>query len=221
MYYVYKWTDPRKNEPIYIGKGQNDRYKSMTSRNKILRDKIKKIESEGFSVIKEKILEHLSEGDALLKEMELIAEIGRYDLGSGPLLNLTNGGDGLTSNDATYYANKRVAAGTHNFIGLNETRIAAGTHNFIGPDANNARISKGTHNLVNNNPHIARKGWKWMSNPKTKESMRVDPQTVDQLSNDGWLLGNYNNPQKTGNWRSSAVTDDTVAHLINIQNREV
>lgn len=201
-YYIYQWVDPRNNEVIYIGKGTNDRYKSNSSRNKILLDKQKKINSMGLEVKKEIILEDLDENDAFEKEKEYIASIGRKDLGKGTLLNLTDGGDGISSNTASYLANERVLNGTHNFLTLNQKRLENGTHNLVGPEENNKRIKESRHNLVNDNPQKKRIGWKWISNPTTRESKRIDPKLLDEYVSNGWLLGNYNNPQKKGNWCS-------------------
>jgi hypothetical protein len=43
-----------------------------------------------------RVADGLTEKEALALEIRLIAEIGREDLGRGPLLNLTDGGIGLT-----------------------------------------------------------------------------------------------------------------------------
>lgn len=112
-FYVYAYLDPRKKsnftyekyifnyEPFYIGKGNGTRLdehlresqlKEKTLKNK----KIKKILNEGLSPIIIKISSNLFENDAFELEIKLIKIIGRLDLKTGPLTNLTNGGDGIS-----------------------------------------------------------------------------------------------------------------------------
>lgn len=122
-YYTYIYLDPRKSgdynydeyyfdhEPLYVGKGkgkQIDRHISEAKRNKNIHNthksgKIRHILSEGLEPIRFKIKENLSEQEAFDLEMELIKLIGRVDLGTGPLTNLTDGGEGTSGN--TSYKN--------------------------------------------------------------------------------------------------------------------
>jgi hypothetical protein len=119
-FYTYIYLNPLKPgkfvygdfsfdyEPFYIGKGQGNRIfkhleiaikKFKPSRNKKL-NIIRKILRNGFSEndMKEKYIIKLQ--DKLLNfcaiglEIYLIKSIGRSDLNSGPLANLTDGGEG-------------------------------------------------------------------------------------------------------------------------------
>ena len=56
--------------------------------------KINKIIREGFRPIVIKMFENLSYEDAIRIEIEIIYKIGRFDLKKGPLVNLTDGGEG-------------------------------------------------------------------------------------------------------------------------------
>lgn len=99
MAYVYIYYDPRKTpiEPIYIGKGIDDRmYHHINKKchNPILERKLTKIKELGLEPIIEKIQDELSDEDALKIEVELIAKYGRIDLKTGTLCNLTEGGEG-------------------------------------------------------------------------------------------------------------------------------
>jgi len=108
IFYVYIIFDPRKPnysngdlsfnfEPFYIGKGKGARIKQSLLNNHFnpyKQHKIDKINSIS-EVIVEKYKENLTNEEACLLEKELIRKIGRYDLGLGPLTNLTDGGDGI------------------------------------------------------------------------------------------------------------------------------
>ncbi len=107
-FYIYIYLDPRKfgkysyknlgflYKPIYIGKGKDDRYIRIDNRTPIFINKFNKIKKSGLEPIIIKLYKNLSEEESLKKEIELIDEIGRLDLGNGPLLNMTDGGDGVS-----------------------------------------------------------------------------------------------------------------------------
>ena len=112
IFYVYVYLDPRKSgvyeygsyifnyEPFYGGKGHGDRlleHLKGNSHNPYFNNKIKKIQREtGNDPIIIKYSENMLECQALRLEMDIIANVGRYDLDKGPLCNLTNGGDGVS-----------------------------------------------------------------------------------------------------------------------------
>ena len=108
-FYLYVYLDPRKPgtyqfnelsfnfEPIYLGKGKGNRdmyHHKYYCDNEILNRKLKKIRDLDLEPIIMRIVEHLLEADALLKETEMIKSIGRLNLLEGTLCNLTNGGEG-------------------------------------------------------------------------------------------------------------------------------
>ena len=105
IFYVYHLIDPITNIPFYIGKGYGNRMydheRSVMSgkhpnNNHHLFYKIKKILNECGRINYKKIIENIDEQSALLKESEEIKRMGRADLKSGPLCNLTDGGDGVS-----------------------------------------------------------------------------------------------------------------------------
>lgn len=102
MHYIYSYTDPTTKEPYYIGKGTYKRYNWHLNRAKNNRrptdlpvvDKTRHLLTEGLKPVIE-IIEYFDTiEEAHSRETELIRKIGRKDLGTGPLLNLTDGGDG-------------------------------------------------------------------------------------------------------------------------------
>jgi hypothetical protein len=80
-------------KPIYIGKGKKRRYLVGYGRTPIFINKINKIKKSGLEPIVVKLYENLNEEQSFEFETKLINEIGRVDLGNGPLLNMTNGGE--------------------------------------------------------------------------------------------------------------------------------
>ena len=109
MYYCYILLDPTRPgdyqfenlyfeyEPFYVGKGIGNRINAHdepkdTKTKK--RAKIRKIKKLGLEVIKIKLFEDLSESSAFELEKSTISLIGRKDKKVGPLLNLTDGGEG-------------------------------------------------------------------------------------------------------------------------------
>lgn len=123
-FYVYVYFDPRKSgifvyedflfeyEPFYVGKGcGNQCYSHLTesynnidlqrktnkNRGTYKCNKIRKIKSEiNSKPIIVKLYQNLQEVNAFDLEKRLIKIIGRFDLGKGPLTNLTDGGDGTS-----------------------------------------------------------------------------------------------------------------------------
>ncbi len=114
QFYTYIYCDPRKpnpqlvkgtnivlkNEPIYVGKGTNDRFKDhlkwphrVKKLNIIFFSKLEKIRKDGLipNII---VIPHLSESDAFDNEKYLIKTLGRISVKTGCLTNLTEGGCG-------------------------------------------------------------------------------------------------------------------------------
>jgi hypothetical protein len=118
IFYVYAYLDPRKPgdfnfkieekdihfdyEPFYIGKGHDDRmYNHLaeakrSNKNNLKLNKIRKILNTNLSPIIIPIYENLIDSEALRFENLTIKSIGRLELDSGPLTNLTDGGDGIS-----------------------------------------------------------------------------------------------------------------------------
>jgi hypothetical protein len=127
-FYTYIYLDPRKKghycyknvcflyEPIYVGKGRGDRYLRHLSslnrkKNGHFRSKLLKILKSNLN-IKDHILmigKRLTEQQAFNLEIALIKEIGRADLDSGPLVNLTEGGEGSSGCKRSIEFKKKVS----------------------------------------------------------------------------------------------------------------
>jgi hypothetical protein len=86
MYYVYAYLRASDNTPYYIGKGKNKRVFSKHLGISVPNDKTKIVFLE----------KNLSNVGACALERRYILWYGRKDLGTGILLNRTEGGDGNT-----------------------------------------------------------------------------------------------------------------------------
>lgn len=91
MFYTYIWRGP-DGVPFYVGKGIGRRaYETGASRSKEFKDII----SLGCCTV-EIVDQFILESQAHAHEIELIAQYGRRDLGVGPLVNKTDGGEGAS-----------------------------------------------------------------------------------------------------------------------------
>lgn len=149
-FYVYVYLDPINDffnydnykfygKPFYIGKGCGERcYDHLKNALNCLKDKnkVKKIKNKyklykiikliksvgGFDI--KKISENLTNDEANQLEKTLIETIGRYDLNTGPLLNLTNGGDGGVGRIYTEEQKKQKSNFFKQYIKENPNRIS-------------------------------------------------------------------------------------------------
>lgn len=104
IYYVYVYLDPRKNggykypgvelshKPFYVGKGRKERWRP-SGHNKTNQYLINKINKIGCDNVIVRFIRCDSNRASMNTEKELIRLIGRKDLGFGPLLNMTDGGE--------------------------------------------------------------------------------------------------------------------------------
>ena len=92
--YIYKHIRLDKNEVFYIGKGTNidGRYARAYSDNRTNTHWRNIVRKNDHNV--EIIIDGLSEKEAFKMEQEYIAFYGRRDLGTGTLVNMTDGGEG-------------------------------------------------------------------------------------------------------------------------------
>lgn len=93
IYYIYFHINPLKNEIFYVGKGCGNRSHDFRRRGKFYKDYIKKYTNIIVNIVEE----NLTEQEAFDREIFYIKKIGRRDLGLGPLVNQTDGGDGVSN----------------------------------------------------------------------------------------------------------------------------
>lgn len=94
--YVYIWKDAN-SVPFYVGFSKNKRRSNPRNnggRNWLCKQKLAEV-GVAHVIIELRPVASIEEGTAL--ECQLIAEIGRTQTGTGPLTNLSSGGDGVHS----------------------------------------------------------------------------------------------------------------------------
>lgn len=103
-FYVYAYRDPTRNlEYIYVGKGQKQRHLdhlNRTDKHPFVQ-RLQKMKRSGVEPVIEFLCMDVNEELAFLVEEEAILKFGRKDLKTGTLLNLTAGGEGVSSWIAT------------------------------------------------------------------------------------------------------------------------
>lgn len=105
-FYIYAHMKLTDGTPFYIGKGVGRRAfsKSKSQRSKWWHKTVKKY---GLDIL---FLEKgLTEEEAFDREKYWISKIGRRDLGNGPLVNMTNGGDGVVGNIMSEESKKLIS----------------------------------------------------------------------------------------------------------------
>jgi len=93
--YVYRHRRLDTNEIFYIGIGSTNNYKRAYNKNTRNKHWINIINKTKYEI--EIIYENLDWNTACELETLLIKEYGRKDLGLGTLVNMTDGGDGITN----------------------------------------------------------------------------------------------------------------------------
>jgi len=119
IYYVYAYIY-KDGSPYYIGKGSGNRAYDKHQRNLLPRDK------SCIIILKDSLLED----EAYDLETELVESIGRLDLGTGPLKNLTNGGKGANGSLAPGQYNQQVYDSWIQYCNLSDEEMIKESREF-------------------------------------------------------------------------------------------
>lgn len=104
MFYIYFHLRADNNSVFYVGKGNGRRAYVKRMRSNHWNNIVAK---HGYTV---KIIEdNLTEDQAKEREVYWIAKLGRIDLGTGCLVNFTNGGEGTSGFKQPDHVKKAVA----------------------------------------------------------------------------------------------------------------
>lgn len=200
-YYTYAWVDPTTRIPFYIGKGKNNRYKAP--RKTRAGYKLTKLLERGHNLedIVCIINFYTTEQEAYADEQRIIAWHKRHE--DGTLLNITEGGDGFTSNGATlamklYHRNK--TAQQINDFQIANSKAHKGTvwlndgnkniktkipETYLNQGYKMGMISKNFDNETLCRFSKRHKGSCWINNGKKNKKVK----DVDTFLDIGWSLG--------------------------------
>jgi len=128
MALVYKHIRKDTNEIFYIGLGKNKyRINSKSGRNQYWHNIVNKV---GY--ITEIIKEDMNWEDAVKEEIRLIKKYGRKDIGTGILVNMTDGGEGFVGKHSDVSKMKMSESKTGENHWIFGKQHSSGTKNKIG-----------------------------------------------------------------------------------------
>jgi hypothetical protein len=133
MAYVYRHIRLDKNEPFYIGIGNDQEYKRAHDKYACRRSKFWKKIADKTEYIVEILFDDIDFEFAKQKEIEFIKLYGRKNLGTGPLCNLTDGGDGLANIVFTEQHRQRLSAANKGTVLSVERRKQMSEHRKNNP----------------------------------------------------------------------------------------
>ena len=141
MAIVYQHRRNDTNEVFYVGIGnsKNRAYES-DGRNKHWRGVVKKV---GYQV--DVLIEGISWTDACEIEKGLIKDIGRSDLKLGTLVNLTDGGDGLSNYTFSKDTINKISQKLKNRKLSKETKLKISESTKGKPKPKNSLVGKKKH----------------------------------------------------------------------------
>jgi len=183
--YTYK-TISFRFRPFYIGKGSIHQNRKYKRKNKQVEGIIRKIKENNLLPIYVSLEQFKDERGSLNKEVMLIAEIGRKDLRKGPLLNFTNGGEGVAGIKLTKKAIKQRRA-----------RMKAFWDNMTPAQ----RKKIGRLSLLNRNPQNVKAGCKQASLTKSQKPVEVK-KDIEKRRYKKWCEKMYNLPETKKKTRS-------------------
>lgn len=148
-YFCYRHIRPDKNVPFYVGIGTNQEgattfeseYKrafSLASRSKGWREVYDECNS---NILIEIIFEDDDYRVVKSKEIEFIKLYGRINLGTGILVNLTDGGDGIIGKVVSEETRLKMSKAQTGKKVSEETRLKISNYNKNRPPEVNAKIS--------------------------------------------------------------------------------
>jgi hypothetical protein len=141
-YYVYIYKRPWSERICYVGKGRGKRWLrheelGVNHPNPFFAKLF--VKAAGQSFIKEKVAEHLTEQEAFTLEKELIQKYGRFP--NGPLVNLTDGGEGSSGFTMSRSTRKKISEANKGKVIPPATRLKISEALKGRPSPNKGRIA--------------------------------------------------------------------------------
>ena len=145
-YYVYIHFKKSNGEPFYVGKGIKNRDTATKGRNTFWHSVVNK-----HDYIVSRVANNLTEEEALNFEKVLIGKLGRRNLGTGPLVNLTDGGDGISGHIQSEETRRKKSISLKGRIITPEARQKLREHNLGKRASDEARAKMSKANTGPNN----------------------------------------------------------------------
>jgi hypothetical protein len=125
MAYVYRHIRLDKNEPFYIGIGSDDKYYRANKKSQRNIHWKRVVAKTPYEI--EIMLDNLTWDEACEKEREFIKLYGRVNLKTGPLTNMTDGGDGtlglVVSDETREKLSKSIKEWHKTYVVSDENRL--------------------------------------------------------------------------------------------------
>lgn len=216
MALVYKHIRLDNEEIFYIGIGKsNKRLYSTNYRNKFWHNIVNKVDYKA-----EIIYENISWEEAKLKEIELIKKYGRIDIGTGILVNMTDGGDG--ANGYKHTEEWKLGASKRNkgkIISQEQINIQREyMKNRIVTDETKSNISKGIIKYFDEKGRKPKKEQHRMEDliwvNKNNKNKRIFKDYIEKYINEGWIIGRFIKPEmsdimskKGSKWMNNGINE--------------
>ena len=125
-YYIYFHINPLKNQVFYVGKGCGNRAYRKDRRSDIWNKTVKK-----YGYIIDIVEDNLTNEQAIEREVFYINKIGRLKLKKGPLVNLTDGGDGRVGYKMNDEQRKIISDRVKADLNFHKSKIGSGNGRAI------------------------------------------------------------------------------------------
>ena len=180
-YYVYAYLR-QDDTPYYIGKGKEKRAWSKNHGNVMVPK-----DSTRIKFVKK----NLTEDEAHNLEVSLIKQYGRKDLGTGILINQTNGGEGSSGRLLSEESLKKISNSVTIANQLGLCGFKRGHANKAGSIGGKSKSDKKISTSISNleKTREIHKNSIWIYNPLTSSRKRIKENNLNDYLLQGWQKG--------------------------------